>query len=206
MAPDSLCFADRRGNKSGIEPSEDPDDDILQHYNEMCYRLLKGTTLMKKVVDDSAIAISLISQLKHTKPGKIGLLGHSYGGNTAIFHSPFDERIQFTCSSGAVCSYKRKFKSGTGIEMAEVIPNFTDIYDIKDLLRLVAPRKLLIMSATKDIYSEDAGSVFHAVKTTYENLGSGSSIIHKCYEGGHGLDQSRFDFIVNWFVNQFNNS
>ena len=76
---------------------------------------------MKKVIEDSSIGISILSQLENTIKDKIGVLGHSYGGNTVIFHSPFDERVKYTCSSGAVCSYKTKFKSGTGIEMAEVI-------------------------------------------------------------------------------------
>ena len=26
--------------------------DVEQHYNEMCYRLLRGDTLMRKVLDD----------------------------------------------------------------------------------------------------------------------------------------------------------
>lgn len=56
LAPDSICFEDRRRNRSGTEADEEAD--IAQHYNEMCYRLLRGDTLMRKVLSDSALGIS----------------------------------------------------------------------------------------------------------------------------------------------------
>ncbi len=203
LAPDSICFEDRRSNKKGIAPAADPDDDFLQHYNEMCYRILRGESLMKKVIEDSSIGISLLSQLAESEENEIGILGHSYGGNTVVFHSPFDDRIQYTCSSGAVCSYKRKFKKGTGIEMAEVIPGFTKRFDIGDLLELISPRKLLILSASEDKFSEDAATLYEKVKAKFTQDGGGKSIVHKRYLGGHGLDKDRFEMIVNWYVENF---
>ena len=124
LAPDSICFEDRRRNMTGTEPADDPDDDWAQHYNEMTYRLLEGKSLMKKVIEDSSIAVSLLANLEQNNSLNIGILGHSYGGNTVIFHSPFDDRITQSCSSGAVCSFKTKLQDEIGIEMAEVIPGF----------------------------------------------------------------------------------
>lgn len=204
LAPDSTCFEDRRKNKIGIVPDSNPDNDWLQHYNEMCYKLLKGKSLMKQVLDDSSIGISLLSQQKNTIKDKIGILGHSYGGNTVIFHSPFDERIKYSCSSGAVCSYETKFKFGIGIEMAEVIPNFVTKYDIEDLLKLISPRDLLIVSATQDIYSKDSKEIFELVQPFYEKHNVKNSITHKQFQGEHRLNGERFRFIINWFKNKFN--
>lgn len=202
LAPDSICFEDRRTNMSGTEEAEDPDDDWLQHYNEMCYRLVQGESLMKKVIDDASIAISLLSQLPETILGKIGVLGHSYGGNTVIFQSPFDSRIGYSCSSGAACSYSRKLADGIGIEMAEVIPGFSAKYDIGDLLKGIAPRKFLIMSADQDKYSRDAEDIFQAVSAHAKKSGHQHAIDHKSFTGKHGLDQERFDYIINWFVRE----
>ncbi|GJM35876.1 MAG: hypothetical protein DHS20C18_48770 [Saprospiraceae bacterium] len=199
LAPDSISFEERRTNRQGTQPAADPDEDILQHFNEMCYRLLNGTTLMKKVIEDSSIAISLLSHHKKVQNKKIGILGHSYGGNTVIFHSPLDERILLSCSSGAVCSYQTKIKHDTGIEMAEVIPGFIEKYDIEDLLECNSPRKLLILSASQDIYSQDATEVVQAIKPTYEKADAGNNLIHYRYEGGHALDEGRFRDIIEWF-------
>src|SRR5690554_618465 len=119
LAPDSICFEDRRSNKKGVEP-DDEFSDFLQHYNEMCYRILKGESLMKKVIEDATKGISLLRNLTNIDNNNIGILGHSYGGNTVLFQGALDERIKFACTSGAVCSYKNKINNKTGIEMAEV--------------------------------------------------------------------------------------
>jgi dienelactone hydrolase len=67
---------------------------------ELCYRLLRGDTLMRKVLSDYAEGISLLRtqpliDLKH-----IGIMGHSYGGNTVLFHGALDERIHRAFSPG----------------------------------------------------------------------------------------------------------
>ncbi len=202
IAPDSICFEDRRTNKQGIKPDENPENDWLQHYNEMCYRLLNGKLLMKKVVEDSSIALSILLQQEGLKKEAVGMLGHSYGGNTVLFHSPFDDRIKYACSSGAVCSYKAKFENNTGIEMAEVIPHFAEKYDIDDLLKLIYPREILIVSATKDKYSHDANEVYLSLIESTEAKVK-DSYIFKEFEGEHSLDKARFDCIVGWFVEKF---
>src|SRR5262249_24902270 len=48
IAPDSICFEDRRHQATGTTPHE---DDFAQHYNEMAYRLVRGDTLMRKVLE-----------------------------------------------------------------------------------------------------------------------------------------------------------
>ena len=203
IAPDSICFEDRRTNKRGIEPALNPEDDWLQHYNEMCYRILKGKTLMKKVIEDSTIGISLLLQQDGVKQDKVGILGHSYGGNTVIFHSPIDDRIKYSCSSGAVCSYKTKFVNNTGIEMPEVIPNFSVNYDIDDLLKMIYPRQILIISADSDKYSRDARQIIERVKRKVDKTDIEKYYYHKEFKGGHKLDEKRFEYIVNWFENKF---
>jgi dienelactone hydrolase len=39
---------------------------------------------------------------------RIGVLGHSYGGNTVLFQAAINEEIKFACSSSAACIYKNK--------------------------------------------------------------------------------------------------
>lgn len=76
-------------------------------------------------------------------------------------------------------------------------------YDIDDLLKLVAPRTLLIVSADKDIYAQDAEEVYQDIRPAYEAIGAENALTHKQYKGEHALDQERFDFIVSWFIQKF---
>ncbi|MBQ8314754.1 MAG: acetylxylan esterase, partial [Lachnospiraceae bacterium] len=84
LAPDSICFEERRKDTT-VEGF-----DFWQHFDEMCYRILKGDYLMKKVLDDAMTGITLLSNLGFVDKKRIGTLGHSYGGNTVLFLSALD--------------------------------------------------------------------------------------------------------------------
>jgi dienelactone hydrolase len=198
LAPDSICFEDRRRNRKGTQPDESAD--VEQHYNEMCYRLLCGDTLMRKVLSDSARGISLLRTHPIIDPQRIGVLGHSYGGNTVLFHGALDERIGFACASGAACTYHHKMAHQIGIEMAEVIPGFVTRFDIPDVVACFAPRQLLLVSASGDKFSHDADRIVAVAREKCVEEGVSSQIEHLRYEGGHALDQERFDAIVNWIA------
>ena len=195
LAPDSICFEDRRHNCQGTEVDE---HDVDQHYNEMCYRLLRGDTLMRKVLSDSAQAISLLYAHPLVDKTRVGILGHSYGGNTVLFHAALDERIHFACSSGAACSYKQRFAQQTGIEMASTIPHFAVHYDIPDLVACVAPRPILLASATEDKFAQDADWIAQVAAEKCQQSGVQANIAHKRYEGGHALTRQRFEEITEW--------
>jgi dienelactone hydrolase len=195
LAPDSICFEDRRPNAAGTSPHE---DDWLQHYNEMTYRLVRGDTLMRKVLEDAEAAVSVLLGLRTVDSSRIGVLGHSYGGNTAMFQSALDERVRFACSSGAVCSYRDKMRRGTGIEMAEVLPGVLERFDVDELLRLAAPRPLLVVSAVRDQYSFDADEIVREAAPAYAAAGAPRALEHCRYEGEHAITRERFDRIVAW--------
>lgn len=196
LAPDSICFEDRRTNRRGTEPDEGAD--VEQHFNEMCYRLLRGDTLMRKVLLDSAQAITLMSEHPQIDKKRIGMLGHSYGGNTTLFHAALDERIRFACASGAACTYEYKMANQLGIEMAEVIPGFASRFDIQDLVASFSSRRLLLISATNDPFSQDADWIVGKARTLCAEMGASERIEHIRYDGGHAMTQDRFDTILDW--------
>lgn len=192
LAPDSICFEERRKDTS-VEGF-----DFWQHFNEMCYRIIKGEYLMKKVLEDAITGITLLSELSYVDNKRIGTLGHSYGGNTVLFLSALDKRIAFSCASGSACTFENRMKNNVGIEMASVIPNFHGKYDIYDLVSCVAPRRLLIVSAEDDKYSRDADYIVEKAGSAYSELDSVQNLQHKRYTGGHALTKERFDFIIEW--------
>lgn len=198
LAPDSICFEDRRSNRQGIDP--DPDQDWRQHYNALCFRLLQGDTLMRKVLDDAARGVSFLAQHPLIDAHSIGTYGHSYGGNTVLFLTALDERLAFACSSGAACSYAHKFAHATSIEMAEVIPNFAQHFDIPDLLRCFAPRPTLILSASEDIYAVDAPAIVAQIRPTFEAMSSDFKLWHLHFNGGHPLTDTRTEIIQTWLT------
>ena len=155
---------------------------------------------MRRVLNDAARGVSLLRDHHAVDRQRIGTLGHSYGGNTVLFHAALDVRIGFACASGAACTYANKMRHGTGIEMAEVIPGFTQRFDVQDLVKCIAPRKTLIVSATEDKYSQDAEVIAQTARETFAALGAEDNLEHRRYSGGHALTHERFEDIVEWIV------
>jgi dienelactone hydrolase len=195
LAPDSICFEERRPHARGTEPGLGLSDRIA-HLNAMSHRLVVGDTLMRRVLRDAMHAVSLLLRLPGVE--RAGTLGHSYGGNTVLFHAATDERVRFACSSGAACSYKRKLARTTGIELAEIIPGFATRFDVDDLLRAIAPRPLLLVSGAADRYSEDADELERATRASWPTGG----LTHLRDEGAHEMTQPRFDAIIEWLRSQ----
>ncbi len=196
LAPDSIAFEDRRPGGPGTDPRP---DDWDQHYNTFTYRLLAGDTLMRKVLDDATAAVSALLARDDVRADALIALGHSYGGNTSLFLTAVDERVRAGCASGALASYRRKVRAGTGIEMAEVIPGFTRHFDMEHVVAAIAPRPFFIVSATDDKYSADAPEVLDRAAEIQADQAD-QSVSHLRVAGGHALDAERFESIVDWIV------
>lgn len=195
LAPDSIAFEDRRPGGRGTDARK---DDWEQHYNAFAYRLVMGATLMQKVLHDAMVAVSALLARPDVSDGRVGALGHSYGGNTTLFLMAVDERVQFGCASGALASYRRKIADGTGIEMAEAIPGFATRFDLEDVLAAIAPRAFLAVSGTEDKYAADADELVALARPAFSSLGAGTALSHLQVTGGHDLDAERFAAIVHW--------
>jgi dienelactone hydrolase len=189
LAPDAIAFEDRRRLARGTEPAE---GDGPQHHNEMSYRLVRGELLMTAVLGDAAVALSVLAAHPAVDAAGVGVMGHSYGGNTTLFHAALDERVRFAAASGAACTYRRRMADRTQIELAQIVPGILDLADIDDVVGLIAPRPLLLVSATEDPYSADADEIARAAGPAYDALR------HARYAGGHDVTPERFGLIVDW--------
>jgi dienelactone hydrolase len=199
LAPDALGFEDRRHAGPGIDERE---DDWLQYFNEMAYRLLAGRLLITTVLGDAACGVSVLINDERVEGSRVGVLGHSYGGNVTIMLAALDERVRFACASGSACSYRQRMLDRTGIEFAHVIPGILELTDIGGLVELIAPRPLLLLSATEDRYSADTPEIVKAATGAWEARGAREKLEHLRYKGGHALTQERFDVIIDWVLAQ----
>lgn len=205
LAPDALGFESRRGTSSAGEHLAPlrPNliaSDWLQYYNHAMHRLVRGELLMTKLLGDIAAAISSLQAL--VPAADIGIFGHSFGGNLALFAAALDTRIALAVSSGAVCSYREKFARGIGLEMALVIPGFAPRFDFDDLLGCIAPRKMLVVSSDEDPFAADADDVVARAMPAFESAGAARNLSHFRVRGAHALDQERFTAIMDFLENE----
>jgi dienelactone hydrolase len=210
LAPDAVGFESRRATidqrlAQVLAPPLNPDrgstaDDWLQYYNHAMHRLVQGDLLMRKVLTDVESAVSAVHALSNA--ANVGVMGHSYGGNVALFAAALDSRIAFAVSSGAACSYRYKLAHGVGLEMALVIPGFAARFDLDDLMRCVAPRKLLIVSSDEDPLAADADDLVARARPAFQDLDAADRLLHLRTPGPHALCSERFAAIVDWVVSQ----
>jgi len=207
LAPDSIGFESRiktAGWGISLAPSlkktRSTAEGWLQYYNQMAHRLVSGDLLMRKVLDDSAVGLSVLHAL--TNVSSPGVVGHSFGGSAALFLSALDARVAYCCASGSVCSYRRKLADYTALEMSLIIPGFARQFDFDDLLRCIAPRRVLVVSSDDDPISADAAELVGNARLTFEEQGCADHLQHLHTSGGHALDKERFESIVEWMVAQ----
>jgi dienelactone hydrolase len=197
LAPDAVGFEDRRRITSGTDPHHDDRD---QHERELSYRLLTGQTLAAKVIADAQVALSVLSARPEIAADRVGVLGHSFGGNTVIFHAAMDERVAFAATSGAAGTYRGKIAHEVGIERAEVIPGALDVFDIDDLTRLICPRPLGIFAGDGDRYALDAATIADATRAAYQDANVEERLHVQIATGGHALTPERSRAIVDWVI------
>lgn len=207
LAPDSIGFESRlksSGWGASLAPRLDrahsTPDGWLQYYNEMAYRLVRGELLMTKILHDCFTALEVLRM--HANIGRSGVLGHSFGGSVALFLAAVDPKVSFACVSGALCSYRQKMANHTALEMSLIIPGFQTKFDVDELLRCVAPRKILIVSSDRDPQTADATRLVEGVRPEFANQGAASHLQHVHVSGEHALDQYRFELISEWMANQ----
>jgi dienelactone hydrolase len=207
LAPDAIGFESRMkeaGWGTSLAPLLDRPHSTaegwLQYYNQATYHIVRGELLMTKILEDCGAALEVLRT--HTNATRLGVIGHSFGGTVALFLAALDTRVAFACSSGALCSYRKKMASGTALEMSLVIPGFQNRFDLDDLLRCVAPRKILVVSSEDDPQTEDATELVRQARPAFDSQGCTFQLQHVRVLGGHPLDPYRSNLITDWTVTQ----
>jgi dienelactone hydrolase len=171
IAPDALAFEERNWSN----PSGDAE------YFELATRLVQGQTLLAKCLHDVSVAIDYLAARPDVDPLRIGFIGHSYGGRMAIWAPAIDTRIRASVSNCGCVNYKQSFTHDTGVQMEFCLPGVLQFGDVEDIVRLVAPRALLLQATSDDKWSRGARAMFEYAQSSFPKgkLGFGY------WPGGH---------------------
>jgi dienelactone hydrolase len=157
IAPDALAFEERNwSNPSG-----------QAEYFELATRLVQGKTLLAKCIHDVSVALDYLVTRPEVDPLRIGFIGHSYGGKMAIWAQALDQRIQASVSNCGFVSYKQSLVRDTGVQMEFCLPGILQFGDVEDIIKLIAPRALLLQATSNDVWSRGAKAVFENVKSLF---------------------------------------
>jgi dienelactone hydrolase len=141
-----------------------------------------------KAVADNIRAIELLCEQPEVDPERIGAIGHSLGGHTAIFTALYEPRIKVVVSNCGFTRFHRYYGGNlTGWTSDRYFPRIATEYakdpdkvpfDFPGLMAALAPRPFLASSPLHDDNFDVTGvrETIAAAKPVYELLGAGNKL------------------------------
>ena len=151
IAPDAVGFEERNWSHGGR-------DNV--GWFELSTRLVHGQTLLATCLSEIAVALDVLDQRPEVDAGRMGFLGHSYGGKMAFWAAAFDVRLRATVSHCGCIPYRLTMTRDAGIQAEFVVPGFAADHDLEDLLVTLEGRPLLISAALRDRWSRGAQELY----------------------------------------------
>ena len=158
-----------------------------------------GTPLLGLQVYDNRRAVDYLISRSEVDATKLAITGASGGGNQTLYAGATDERLRAVvpvCGIGTYESYL-----STACCVCEVNPGGFPYATTGDLLAMVAPRWLLVVSATRDApqfsAEEAARSISHA-RQRFRLLGKDARIRHTVIASGHDYNQPMREAMYGW--------
>ena len=175
LAPDAICFEER----------SDPQDPVGYHLRQLHVRLVKGETLLGKVLHDMAVGLDLLESMPEVDSQRIGFIGHSYGGRLAPFAPVYDRRITAAVSSCGSTSFKEMIAQDLGIQFEFVVPGMLEQGDLADIVRLIEPASLLILGTDQDNWSLGIEEMARHAQSAFVQ----GTLEYRVYPGLHQFSQ-----------------
>ena len=146
---DALCFNERQDATGKLKNAE------YERYEAM-YRLTEGKSLQGKYVWDARRALDYLETRSEVDSSRLGMIGHSLGGQETLFTTAVDTRIQAAVSSCGFGSLRTLKRDRINHNYALFVPGLANRGDYGAVLALVAPRPFFVAARTDDpIFPKD---------------------------------------------------
>jgi dienelactone hydrolase len=132
---------------------------------------------------NSMRAVDLLASLPEVDPRRIGMTGASGGGTQTFLLAAVEPRIQVAIPVNMVSA---TFQGDDACEMAPGLRIGTNNVEIAAMM---APRPMLLVSATGDWTKLSPTEEFPAIRAIYELYGQADRLWHRLIDAGHNYNQ-----------------
>ncbi|MBI2458598.1 MAG: dienelactone hydrolase family protein [candidate division NC10 bacterium] len=190
LAPDALCFEERQHPTLRAQDYE---------RFEATKRLTEGSCLQAKMLWDLQRALDYLTTRREVDRRRIGCLGHSLGGQEALFLGAVDRRIAVGVSNCGFSSYRAIFDAAILHNFAAYVPGLLRYGDLDRVLGLVAPRPFLVLAGSVDpLYPlEGVQATMRGARRVYTRVKDRLRL--DVFPASHGFPQPMREAAYAWF-------
>ncbi len=158
-----------------------------------------GCSLLGLQVYDNRRAVDYLASRPEVDPARLAITGASGGGNQTLYAGASERRLSAVipvCGIGTYDAYLSTACCVCEVNLAGAVHASTG-----DLLAMVAPRALLVISATRDAHQFSVGEASRSVgfaRERFRLLGVNEKIRHVAIDSGHDYNQPMREAMYGW--------
>jgi dienelactone hydrolase len=193
IAPDALCFNERQ------DPSGKLKDASCERF-EALHRITAGKSLQGKYVWDARRALDYLETRPEVDASRLGMIGHSLGGQETLFTTAVDTRIKAAVSSCGFGSLRTLERDRILHNFALFVPQLASHGDYGAVLALVAPRPFLVAARSEDpIFPMDGiEETVAAARLAYAAAGAADRLVTFYEPGPHQFSPAMREAAYAW--------
>jgi dienelactone hydrolase len=165
-----------------------------------------------KAIWNNMRAVDLLQSLPEAEGGRLGCLGHSLGGHTALFTAAFEPRLRAVVSSCGFTAFAAYYGGNlAGWTGPTYMPRIKAIgaadrmpFDFHEVVAALAPRPFFASAPVRDHNFDNAGvrAVIRSAGQVYTLLGAADRLAASYPAGGHAFlpaeREAAYRFLDRW--------
>jgi len=182
LCPDHLGFEDRQQKAA---QNRFPRAGKSYEHFLFADEILKGGSLAARYLFDLQQALDVLEQLSFVDAGRLGAIGHSLGGQTAVWLAAMDRRIHVafsSCGFGTLRSIQRR---QIPHNCAMYLPGLMRVGDMDDVITSIAPRAFGMCHGAADANFPVSGvrQIHARAKRSFPK----EQLFQRIFPGGHAF-------------------
>jgi dienelactone hydrolase len=160
-----------------------------------------GQTLLGLQVYDNRRAVDYLCSRPEVDAERLGITGASGGGNQTMYAGALDERFKAVVPVCSVGTYQAYLHAACCV--CEVLPGALRFTEEGDVLGLVAPRALLVISATEDAYQFSVGEArksLERARAIFKLHDAADRVRHAVFESVHAYNAPMREAMYGWMT------
>ena len=203
LCPDMLCFEERRPLEE-IQRGNDRLDGLGYERFEFTKRLINGSCLQTKYLHDLSCALDLLTSLPNVDGARLGVIGHSLGGQETVWLTWYDPRVTAAVSSCGFSLMHAILRDGINHNFAAYVPDMLAVGDTDALVAELAPRPFLLTAGESDAIFPIDGvhAVIERARLVYSQQNAAERFQAVLFPGGHSfpaeVKAQAYEFLDRW--------